>query len=267
MRLLALFVMLISVGGISNSYAFDLPMEFDEPCMGGMGILAAICEVVNDLHDFAHEQETRINSLNATQILQQIQIDFNNATNISQQVQLGSLNDTQQLQQIEINDLQGNVTVAQADIIVLQGNVTTNLAFLNEHHFEDEVDTLQTDLNATEAEVDTLQTELDIAEETLAALPTILIKTLADTEDVDCEDSPGVFAQGWCPDWPSQSLRNFNITDSDVTSASMVSISISDKSFVLPICNNVNTIQDGWFMIHCEFPLNGSTLRYSIITP
>lgn len=240
---------------IIPAQAFDLPMEFDEPCMGGMGILAAICEVVNDLHDFAHEQETRINSLNATQILQQIQINFNNATNISQQVQIDSLNDTQQLQQIEIDVIQVNVTENQVDIVILEGNATSAAVRLA---------ILEGDLATAEVHID--DHHLGI-EPIVEALPTILIKTLADTDDFDCEESPGVFAQGWCPDWPGQSLRNFNITDSDVTSASMVSISISDKSFVLPICNNVNIIQDGWFMIHCEFPLNGSTLRYSIINP
>lgn len=105
---------LIIAGTTPNTFAFDLPMEFDRPCLGGMGILEAICDTVNVLHDFAHEQETRINTLNATQILQQIQIDSLNAIQILEIAE----QDIIQSDIIALNDT-NNILIAQ--IAVLEG--------------------------------------------------------------------------------------------------------------------------------------------------
>lgn len=107
----ALVLTLIALGSTTTAQAFDLPSAFDEPCTGGMGILADICNAINDLHDFVHEQEIRTNSLNATQIVQQTQIN--------------SLNSTQIAEISEQNLMQVNATTSRTNIGILQGNVTS----------------------------------------------------------------------------------------------------------------------------------------------
>lgn len=102
---------LFALGSTTTAQAFDLPSAFDEPCTGGMGILADICNAINDIHDFVHVQEIRINSLNATQIVQQTQID--------------SLNGTQIAEHNEQDLMQVNATTARTNIGILQGNVTS----------------------------------------------------------------------------------------------------------------------------------------------
>ncbi len=71
--------------------AVTLPDAFDEPCMGGMGIIADICIAVNLLNDEQKAQEIRIadnenaiTTLTTIQILEQIEQD-------TQGVQLNSL--------------------------------------------------------------------------------------------------------------------------------------------------------------------------------
>jgi len=107
----AVVVTLLALGSTTTAQAFDLPDAFDEPCTGGMGILADICNAINDIHDFIHEQEIRTNSLNATQIVQQTQINAVNATQISELA--------------EQNLIQVNATTARTNIGILQGNVTS----------------------------------------------------------------------------------------------------------------------------------------------
>jgi len=66
-----LVVTLIVAGSMITARALDLPDAFDEPCTGGMGILADICNAINDLHDEQHTQITRIDGTITTQISEQ----------------------------------------------------------------------------------------------------------------------------------------------------------------------------------------------------
>ena len=129
----ALVITLIALGSTTTAQAFELSEDFDEPCTGGMGILAAICGTVNDLHDFIHGQEARTDSLNATQILQQVQIDDleGNVTSLDSRI---SSND------VDITNLQNT----DGEI---QGNVTSLSSLVAEHHFEGDVTNLQTNIS------------------------------------------------------------------------------------------------------------------------
>ncbi len=82
---------------IPTAYAFDLPSEFDEPCPSGQSIVQQVCEVINDLHDELHIQESRIGSVNAIQISEQTEQDI----------------------------IQGDIATLQTDVSVLQSNLTT----------------------------------------------------------------------------------------------------------------------------------------------
>jgi len=68
-----LVVSLVAIGSIMTASAFVLPDGFDQPCMGGSGIIADICNTINALHDEQHIQISRIDSINATQVSEQIE--------------------------------------------------------------------------------------------------------------------------------------------------------------------------------------------------
>lgn len=208
--------------------AFDLPDAFDEPCVGGMGILADICNAINDIHDFVHGQEVRINSLNSTQIAQQV----------------------------EIVDIQGNLTNAKFNILTLEGNVTSHFALITDHHFEANMTGLQSDMTAVEEELDLLP---------LIHYAILQDSNDPDCED-GAEGTPlGIaLGLGWCPIEDQLLPLVFNITDSRIISNSTVIASIVPFSLT---CPERITVADGSFQFACNNEKEDAVLRYIIITP
>ncbi|KKN76254.1 hypothetical protein LCGC14_0372800 [marine sediment metagenome] len=223
----ALVVTLIALVSILPAQAFELSGDFDEPCLGGMGILAAICNVVNDIHDFTHDLETSIASLNATQILQQVQID----------------------------DLEGDVTVAQTNIGTLQGNVISINSLIADHHFEVAVTDLQTDVGI-------LQDDLATVETAVAALPAFAFTIQTDTDSLPCEQSSAP-VDGWCPN--GLSLNSFKITDVAVSDSSFILAHVDGQIGASFGCF-VTNVDAGSFTVSCvSIIADGAELYYVII--
>jgi len=233
--------------------AFDLPSAFDEPCMGGMGILADICNAINDLHDFAHGQEARTDSLNATQIVQQGQIDSLNSTQLAQQIQIDSNNATNIIQTDRIDSFNPTQITQQGEI-----NANEALHIIQTNRLNS--------LNTTQILELIAQ---DIAEAQLAALPLVHYVSLQDSNDADCEDGGplgAAFAIGWCPIEDEFLPLVFNITDSNILFDSMLFVKTIPPVTGTGCPFNIQ-VGNGSFKFNCVGEVEGTILQYLVINP
>lgn len=145
-----------------------------------------------------------------------------------------------------IATLFGITTQHTTDISNLEGDLTILQAQVNEHHFEVNVANIQGNVTSLKA--------------TVAAIPTISLTSMVDTNSVACETTDPM-PTDWCP---NRFLGQFRIFDAAILETSFVTMSM-DNAQGLGLCH-VSEINDGNFGITCNFNVpDGAELHYIVL--
>ena len=144
---------------VPSAYAVTLPSFFDEPCSGSP-TNTAICEGVNAINDELEAQILRINSINATQILQGTDISIlqGNITSIDNRLTTAETHVLNHHNEVEpdVATLQGNVTSLDTVTTNNTSSITTNTSDVQS------VNSTVSDLQTThDVEVTELQALID----------------------------------------------------------------------------------------------------------
>ena len=163
---------------VPSAYAVTLPSFFDEPCSGSPTSVA-ICEGVNAVNTELEAKILRINSINATQILQGIDIGIlqGNVTSLDTRlttaeghidfhhegIEIETENNTSMLNEILLNSTSINATSFIA-VSAEQSVQDTSIGSLQSTtiSLQSEVSTLQSTTTTQQGEIDSIHGHVDV---------------------------------------------------------------------------------------------------------